>query len=146
MLIKVLLIASALLVVNTMIHAVAMILAIRWSRHIAGLHPTHPFLPTGRPMVVSAVVLLMFFASVAEVITWAVVYGWLGAFSEAEAALYFSMVTYTTLGYGDIVLESNLRLLSSFQAAIGIIMFGWTTAVVLAVVQRLYRNTDEEAN
>ena len=140
MLIKVLLVASALLVINTLIHAVAMILAIRWSRYIAELHPTHPFLPTGRPIVVSAVVLLMFFASVAEVMTWAVVYRWLGAFSEAEPALYFSMVTYTTLGYGDIVLEGSLRLLSSFQAAIGIIMFGWTTAVVLAVVQRLYRS------
>ncbi|WP_428819060.1 potassium channel family protein [Microbulbifer sp. MCCC 1A16149] len=139
MLLEVLLIASALLVVNTMIHAVAMTLALRWSRQIAGLHPAHPFLPTGRPVVVSAVVLLMFFASVAEVMTWALVYRWLGAFSDAEPALYFSMVTYTTLGYGDIVLEGSLRLLSSFQAAIGIIMFGWTTAVVLAVVQRLYQ-------
>ncbi len=91
-------------------------------------------------MVVSAVVLLMFFASVAEVMTWALVYRWLGVFSEGEPAIYFSMVTYTTLGYGDIVLEGSLRLLSSFQAAIGIIMFGWTTAVVLAVVQRLYQN------
>lgn len=94
-------------------------------------------------MVVSAVVLLMFFASVAEVMVWAVVYKWLGAFSEGEPAIYFSMVTYTTLGYGDIVLGENLRLLSSFQAAIGIIMFGWTTAVVLAVVQRLYQNRSD---
>lgn len=140
MLVRVLLIASALLVVNTLIHAVAMTIAIRWSRHIAALHPAHPFLPTGRPMVVSAVVLLMFIASVAEVMVWALVYWWLGVFTEGEPALYFSMVTYTTLGYGDIVLEGSLRLLSSFQAAIGIIMFGWTTAVVLAVVQRLYQN------
>ncbi|WP_226663450.1 potassium channel family protein [Microbulbifer aggregans] len=139
MLLSVLLVASVLLVLNTLIHAVAMTVALRWSRHIAGLHPTHPFLPTGRPVVVSAVVLLMFFASVAEVMTWALVYRWLGAFSGAEPALYFSMVTYTTLGYGDIVLEGSLRLLSSFQAAIGIIMFGWTTAVVLAVVQSLYK-------
>lgn len=143
MLIKVLIIAAALLVVNTLIHAVAMLLAIRWSRLIAGLHPAHPLLPTGRPMVVSAVVLLMFFASVAEVMTWALVYLWLGAFSELEPALYFSMVTFTTLGYGDIVLEGSLRLLSSFQAAIGIIMFGWTTAVVLAVVQRVYQKPQE---
>ncbi|WOX05515.1 potassium channel family protein [Microbulbifer pacificus] len=143
MLIKVLLIASALLVVNTIIHALAMTIAIRWSRHIAGLHPAHPFLPTARPMVVSAVVLLMFFASVVEVMTWAQVYQFLGAFKEAEPALYFSMVTYTTLGYGDIVLEGSLRLLSSFQMAIGIIMFGWTTAVVLAVVQRVYQKPQE---
>lgn len=100
MLVRVLLIASALLVVNTLIHAVAMTIAIRWSRHIAALHPAHPFLPTGRPMVVSAVVLLMFIASVAEVMVWALVYWWLGVFTEGEPALYFSMVTYTTLEIG----------------------------------------------
>jgi hypothetical protein len=50
------------------------------------------------------------------------------------------MVTFTTLGYGEIVLDPNLRLLASCEAAIGIIMFGWTTAIVIASVQRFYFN------
>ena len=48
------------------------------------------------------------------------------------------MVTFTTLGYGDIVLDENWRLLASFEAATGIIMFGWTTAIVLASLQSAY--------
>ena len=48
------------------------------------------------------------------------------------------MVTYTTLGYGDVVLIERWRLLSSFEATNGIIMFGWTTAIVIAAVQRIY--------
>ena len=45
---------------------------------------------------------------------------------------------FTTLGYGDVVLSDRWRLLSSLEAANGIIMFGWTTAVVMAVVQRSF--------
>lgn len=52
--------------------------------------------------------------------------------------LYFSTVTYTTLGFGDVVMEPGWRLLSSFQAANGIIMFGWTTALIVAAVQFVY--------
>jgi len=47
---------------------------------------------------------------------------------------------FTTLGYGDVVLSDRWRLLSSLQAANGIIMFGWTTAIVLATVQRIHFN------
>jgi hypothetical protein len=48
------------------------------------------------------------------------------------------MVTFTTLGYGDVVLDQQWRLLASFEAANGIIMFGWTTAIVMAVVHHVY--------
>jgi hypothetical protein len=48
------------------------------------------------------------------------------------------MVTFTTLGYGDVLLDDRWRLLASFEAANGIIMFGWTTAIVMAVVHRIY--------
>ena len=54
-----------------------------------------------------------------------------------ETAHYFSTVTYTTLGYGDVTLEPAWRLLAAFQAANGTIMFGWTTAIVMAVIHRM---------
>ena len=69
---------------------------------------------------------------------WAATYLALGAISGLERALYFSTVTYTTLGYGDVVMQEGQRLLSSFEAANGIIMFGWTTALIFALVQRVY--------
>jgi len=59
------------------------------------------------------------------------------AIEQLETALYFSMVTFTTLGYGDVTMSPDWRLLASFEAANGIIMFGWTTALIAAVIQRL---------
>jgi hypothetical protein len=61
-----------------------------------------------------------------------------GALQNFEPALYFSMVTFTTLGYGDVLLDDRWRLMASFEAANGIIIFGLSTAVVVAAVQRVY--------
>lgn len=79
----------------------------------------------------------MFLAALFEATIWAAFYVAVGAIPDFEAALYFSTVTFTTLGYGDLTLQTNWRLLTSFQAANGIIMFGWTTAIVMAAVQRM---------
>jgi Ion channel len=49
------------------------------------------------------------------------------------------METFTTLGYGDITLDKDWRLLSSFEAANGLLMFGWSTALVFTAVQWIYR-------
>ena len=86
----------------------------------------------------------MFLASVVETSVWAAAYLAVGAIQGIEAALYFSTVTFTTLGYGEIVLNEQWRLLASFAAANGIIMFGWSTAIVIAVVQHLYFKSEPE--
>ena len=131
-------IAALLMVITTAIHASGMLLVVRvvlqdeaQTTHRKKL--MHLF-------SVAGVVLLMFLVSVIEVLVWSVTYLWLGALEGLEQATYFSMVTFTTLGYGEIVLDEQWRLLASFEAANGIIMFGWTTAIVLATVQRIYFN------
>jgi len=91
-----------------------------------------------RAYLVGEVVLVMAFVSILEALLWAAAYLALGEIKDLEPAFYFSMVTFTTLGYGDLVLDENWRLLASFQAATGIIMFGWTTAILIAVVQHSY--------
>ena len=87
--------------------------------------------------LVSALVLMMFFAALLEIFIWAATYLAVGAMSAFEAALYFSTVTFTTLGYGDVTLSESWRLLGSFEAANGIILIGWTTALIFAFVHRL---------
>ena len=91
----------------------------------------------GRVRAIGTLVLMMFFASLLEAWIWAVTYMAVGAISGLEKALYFSIVTFTTLGYGDITLHAGWRLLASFEAANGTIMFGWTTALVMAIVHRM---------
>lgn len=87
---------------------------------------------------ISVIVLLMFLASIVESVIWAISYLALDAIQSFEEALYFSIVTFTTLGFGDITLKESWRLLASLQAANGIIVFGWSTAITMAAVQKFY--------
>ncbi len=82
--------------------------------------------------------LWLFLATVIEVWIWAILYLLLGAIATLEEAVYFSTSTFTTLGFGDIVLDEEWRVLSSFEAANGLLMFGWETALVFAAVQWVY--------
>jgi hypothetical protein len=131
------LIGIMLISLSIFIHAVAtrivMFLAIKQSSmNHKSLHVNL------RVFWISLIVMIMLCASLFEALFWAITYMILGAVEVFENALYFSIVTYTTLGYGDITLTENYRLLASLQAANGIIIFGWSTAITMAVVQKLY--------
>lgn len=132
--------ASLVIIITIAIHAMAMALAIQIFDLSIGRTRRDRIRGTKLTRMVrtSGVVLVMFFASLVEVLLWAIVYLGINVFDDLERALYFSIVTFTTLGYGDIVLEPRWQLLSGFEAANGIIMFGWTTSLVMAAVQRIY--------
>jgi hypothetical protein len=72
---------------------------------------------------------------------WALVLINLGVFSAWEESLYFALVAFTTLGFGDVTLPQNWRLLSGFIAADGFVLFGLNTAVLLEAMMRL-RNSE----
>ncbi len=91
-----------------------------------------------RTVAIAAVVVWYFLAIAAESWAWAALFYCLDAFEDMETALYFSTVTYTTLGYGDVVLGKELRLLGAFAAANGTIIIGWTTALVFLAAERVY--------
>lgn len=61
-----------------------------------------------------------------------------GELETFEKAVYFSFVTFTTLGYGDITLSEGWRLLSGIEALNGILLVGWTTAMLFAAVQKIW--------
>jgi voltage-gated potassium channel len=83
--------------------------------------------------VVSVMLLLHLF----EAGIWAAFYLLSGILPELETALYFSITSYTTVGYGDVVLPAPWRLLGPIEAAVGILMFGWTTAIIVAAITRI---------
>jgi len=74
----------------------------------------------------------------AEVAVWAVAYWGLNCFSDLESALYFSGVTYTTVGYGDLVLPMDWRMLGPIEGLTGILMCGLSSGFFFAVVSRMY--------
>jgi len=62
---------------------------------------------------------------------WALAFLWLGAFPNLETAVYFSLVVYTTLGLGDVILPHEWRLLAGMEAANGFLNFGLLTALLI---------------
>ena len=83
----------------------------------------------------SILMIVLMLGNIVQVAFWALLYIALGAFEDFETAVYFSGVTFTSLGYGDVVLSGRMRLLAPLQAANGLMMFGITTAVFIAAVQ-----------
>ena len=84
-------------------------------------------------MIATVGVLLV--AHVAEGIVWAVAYWILGAAPPGSDLLYFALVNYTTIGYGDVLPVERWRLLGPMTAMNGILLFGWSTAVIFEVLR-----------
>lgn len=87
--------------------------------------------------IVALAISLAFVAHLIEIALWAVLLIICGEFQEFGSAFYHSAVNYTTLGYGDLLLTPSWRLLGPLEAANGALMFGVSTAMVFAVIQRL---------
>ena len=75
----------------------------------------------------------------AQMAVWAAAFVAAGQFETFTAAFYHSAVNYTTLGYGDIVMSKDWRLLGPQEAACGTLAFGWSTAALVTIVIRLGR-------
>ena len=90
-----------------------------------------------RLLVISLGALLTAATLLLDIFLWAWVYRHVGAIHGLEASLYFSGTTFTTAGYGDIRLEKCWQLLSVGEAVNGVLMAGWSTALLIYLVQRL---------
>jgi hypothetical protein len=73
-----------------------------------------------------------------EMAIWAAAYSAAGVFANFETSLYFSLKSYTTVGYGDVLPPAEWRLLGPIEAAVGVLMLGWSTSIIVATVQRIY--------
>ena len=89
----------------------------------------------------SAATLFVVAVHVIEAWGWAAMYYMLGEFTEFNQSLYFSVVTVTTLGYGDITLSDRWQLLASFEAMGGLILFGVTVAFLFEILRPLFAKT-----
>ena len=88
-------------------------------------------------MIVATSVILALVAHLIEIGVWAVLLVLIGEFQGSGIAFYHSAVNYTSLGYGDIIMSPAWRMLGPFEATNGLLMFGVSTAMIFAVIQRL---------
>ena len=84
-------------------------------------------------------------AHLLEVAIWAAFYAWKGALPDLETSLYFSSVTFATIGYGDVVLPPTWRLLAAMEGLTGILMCSWSGALLIGVISRLHPRTRSDA-
>ena len=87
--------------------------------------------------LLSSAVVMVLMASTVCVWIWACLFRFLGVFPSFEEAVYFSMVSFSTVGYGDVVVEHSWRVLSGFVAVNGLLAFGVFTAVLIEIVRGL---------
>jgi voltage-gated potassium channel Kch len=105
-----------------------------------------PMVMPRRPTIATVIwVLFLMIPIILDVTLWAIFYYAQDVLPSFEECLYFSTVTFTTVGYGDIVLGREWRQLATFEAMNGWIIFGWATALIITVVERLYFRPDVQS-
>ena len=132
---------TLLLALCSMIHVSMVSGAIRVLPRVA--HWAHHRLPafTTSALVGSAFAMIVV-THLVQIAIWAFALINLSAFEGLEPALYFSLVTYTTLGYGDVTLGPNLRLFAAFASITGLLTFGLSTAFLVGLVARVLPEQD----
>ena len=99
------------------------------------------FLAGIRPLI--AVTLVMMLVNLVQIALWGGLFLWLGEFEQPYDAVYHSAVNFTSLGYGDIVMTRNRKLLGPLEAVNGVLMLGMTAAALMAIVQHMIKSQQD---
>jgi len=119
------------------VHAIGVIAAFRWFSRSSALDDPRFWPPTWLFIRLAGWLVVL---HLLEISIWALFYTWGHAIPDVRSAFYFSSVTYTTVGYGDLVLPEAWRLVGGIEALTGILMCGWSTGFFFAVVSRMHRS------
>jgi Ion channel len=128
------LVGAAVSALNIIIHALLTVSTIWAARSVASHDTVHPWSRLVAIMI--ATVLVLMAAHTAEVFVWSAAYALTNAAPEGSDLFYFAFVNYATLGYGDITPVARWRLLGPMTAMNGVLLSGWSTAVIFEVLRR----------
>jgi hypothetical protein len=137
-----LLIAWSLMALCVIVHAMGMTALLRWLKHSAERMAAHFWFSTWMLVRIAGWIILL---HLVEIALWAFFYAREHGMPDLQSAFYFSAVTYTTTGYGDLVLPNEWRLVGGVEALTGILMCGWSAAFFFAVVSRMNETRSKPA-
>lgn len=129
-------IGAVLVVISAVMHIAALDLLGTRVRAVIATHAV-PLRSRIRLALLSFAALGLFASHVAQIWIWAAVYMVIGEFDSLEPALYFSTATFTTLGFGDVLVSVEWRLMASCEAAAGLLLFGLSTAFLFEVLREV---------
>ncbi|UGY20481.1 potassium channel family protein [Bradyrhizobium septentrionale] len=129
-----LIVGSAVSAINIVLHSLFTVLVIGLMRNVALSAAGRFGLQLSGVMVTTALILMV--AHTLEIMVWSLAYLVIGAAPAGSNLLDFAFVNYTTLGYGDVIPVKEWRLVGPMAAMNGILMFGWSTAVLFEVLQK----------
>jgi Ion channel len=129
-------------IANIAIHALVMALVVYAAHAVREKQKSSSSLMVTSVMIATVSILMV--AHACEVLVWALTYRLAGA-APAEADLvYFAFVNYTTLGYGDVIPVERWKLLGPMTAMNGVLLFGWSTAVIFEVLRKAMASKAEK--
>jgi len=131
--------ALALTSVTVVIHAVGTVRVVIpvagvWSRRREDQDVIRPV------WTLTRLVSMLLFLHLLEMAVWAAAFASENVLPGFETSLYYSLKSYTTVGYGDVLPPDTWRLLGPIEAAVGVLMLGWSTSIIVAAVQRIYNS------
>ena len=125
---------GAVSAVNIALHALVMTVLVQIARNASARSKSHASQHLVLVMIPTVLVLMVTHAG--EIIVWALAYSLVDATPAGADRVYFAFVNYTTLGYGDVVPVRRWNLLGPMTAMNGVLLFGWSTAVIFEVLRR----------
>ncbi|MCF7731580.1 MAG: potassium channel family protein [Akkermansiaceae bacterium] len=140
---KLLLILLSLVSVCVVIHGLGTVIGLRWLGRIVPAE-RHCSLPATF-WILSRLVFGLLVMHILQILAWAACYHWYGCFADFSTSFYYSATSYSTVGYGDVIPPGNWRIVGSIEAVTGVLMFGWSTGVLFAVVNKLISRFTESS-
>lgn len=132
-----LLLIFALISTCVAIHSLAIWQGTRAIRRISLTHEKTRRRPPAA-FILTATVCALFVLHLLHVFVWAIAYSAKGFFESFADSMYYSAASYSTVGYGDLVIEGPGRFFGPFEAMTGVLMFGWSTGIIVLIATRLY--------
>lgn len=137
-----LIVGGLIIAVTVLFQAISFDLIIRKARWMEKfLKNAHAF---RKAFLLTIIVLTVCCVLIVEIWVWALFYLAVDALPNLESALYFSTSAFTTVGYGDVVLDETWRMLSAIEATSGFLLFGWSAAFIFEIVSKVYLREGEE--
>ncbi|WP_299626987.1 potassium channel family protein [uncultured Tateyamaria sp.] len=131
------LIGTGLLALCALLHVSAVSVGIPLIKRLAGVLTPQKWPHIRIAALLSLALIVLVVGHTAQIWVWSVYFMHLTDLPDVATSFYFATVTYTTLGYGDIVLDADTRIVGTFCAITGLLTFGISTAFLMGVLVRV---------